>query len=161
MTEGQTRPDRILYTCPSCQRQLRIPIEFAGMKVSCRFCNAELIAPAHPSLPPADGLRFVGTGVAFEIVRTWAGDGEEEHRTTILRDPLKHDLAMFTLALECFGPSTVHVGGLSVESGELIPLGRARAGECRIIPLRGVYHVYAWVERGEQSRARMIVARQE
>lgn len=161
MATDTTRPDRILQNCPSCGRQLRIPVEFAGKKVVCRFCEAELIAAPTSGATEQDGLRFVGTGVAFEIIRTWGGTSDEEYRTTVMRDPFKRDLAPYTLAVECFGPGTLHVGGLSLENGELVPLGRAKAGECRVIPLRGVYHLYVWVDKGEQSRARIIVARQQ
>jgi hypothetical protein len=154
------RPDRVIEACPHCGRLLRVPTEFLGKRVQCKFCSKELVISPEGIAGETEGLRFAGTGVAFEIFRSWSGAPNEEKRTTILRHPSKRSLKNFTLAVECFGPGKLNVGGLKVENAEPIALSRVKAGEIRVIPLDDVYHTYLWVERGEKVTARVIVARQ-
>jgi hypothetical protein len=41
-----------IVKCPSCQRQLQVPENFAGQKVQCPKCAATFVAGAPATLPP-------------------------------------------------------------------------------------------------------------
>ena len=159
MTVTTNRPDRILRICPACGRELRVPLQFIGQEVQCRFCNAAFVVSPQAAAEPPEGLRFVGSGAAFEIVRSWTGAPDEDRRSTFLRHPTKQALSDFLVAAECYGPGVLFLGGLEVDSGQPVSLAKVKPGDVRIVPLVNVYHAYFWVKRGQRTRARLIVAR--
>jgi len=150
--------ERIKQRCPACGRELRIPPEFVGQKVACKFCDHELVVGMEEK--PADrGLSFAGSGTAFEIERSWKSPYDEEARYTIIRHPLKQGLRGFTLAVECHGPSQVHVAGILVKTKKAVRLSRVRPGEVKIVPLDDVYRVYMWLDKRSNATVKIIVAR--
>lgn len=159
MSVATDRHDRILRTCPACGRELRIPLQFVGQQVQCRFCNAAFVVSPEAAVEPSEGLRFVGSGPAFEIVRSWTGAPDEDRRSTFLRHPTKQSLREFVVAAECYGPGVLFLGGLETDTGQPVSLAKVKPGEARIVPLVNVYHAYFWVKRGQRTRARLIVAR--
>jgi len=47
----------IHVTCPSCNKQVGLPDQFAGRKVRCKKCKAEFIAEAEKREAPLEIVR--------------------------------------------------------------------------------------------------------
>jgi len=156
--DSTAKSERIKQRCPACGKELRIPPEFVGQKVACKFCDHELVVGVDEK--PADrGLSFAGSGTAFEIERTWKSGYDNESRYTVIRHPLKQPLRGYTMAVECHGPSQVHVAGILAKTGKAVRLTRVRPNEAKIVPLDEVYRVYLWLDKRSTATVRVIVAR--
>jgi hypothetical protein len=130
-----------------------------GQKVACKFCDHPVVVGEPEMEEKQEGLRHVGTGTSFQIDRTWSSGIEKESRYTVIRHPLKQALRGYTAAVECHGPSRIHVAGIKAIDGQAISLGKVRPREVRIIPLDDVSQAYLWLDKGASTNIRIIVSR--
>jgi hypothetical protein len=151
--------ERLMQYCPGCGRLLRVPPELKGQKVACKFCDHEVTVGADMGPHPEHGLTHVGTGTAFQIERDWSAGVERESRFTVIRHPSKQPLRGYTMAVECFGPARVHLAGIRAGDGQAASMGKVRPNETRIVPLDDVCHAYLWLDKGANTRVRLIVGR--
>lgn len=155
----EARPDRVTQNCPGCGRLLRIPAEYEGQTVKCKFCEHDVQVGVNLGADAPGGLSHVGAGTAFQIERTWSAPIDRESRYTVVRHPAKAALRGFTMAVECFGPARIQVAGIKAGSSQAISMGKVQPGETRVVPLDDVHHAYVWLDKGASVSARIIVGR--
>lgn len=159
MSADVSRPDRLTQTCPGCGRLLRIPAEFEGQTVKCKFCEHDVHVGLQLAAEHEHGLSHVGSGTAFQIERTWTAPVDRESRHTIVRHPAKGALRGFTMAVECFGPARVQMAGIKAGATQAVSMGKVQPGEIRVVPLDDVHHAYLWLDKGATVSVRVIVSR--
>ena len=119
-------------------------------------------APPVKVPPPVDaehGLTLVGTGAAFQIQHTWSSARDKESHYTVIKQPSAQPLRGYTMAVECLGPSRVHMAGIKVADGQTASLGKVHPSESRLVPLDELHHAYLWLDKGASTTVKVIVAR--
>jgi hypothetical protein len=130
-----------------------------GQTVACKFCDHPVLVTESEESDDEQGVTNVGSGIAFQIERTWTGGVEKESRYTVIRHPMKQPLRGHSLAIECRGPARVHAAGVKATDGQAVNFGKVKPSEVRIVPLDDVCTAYLWLDKGATTTIKLIVAR--